>query len=104
MKSRTLAERDEKDYLTNKVRELEKKLRIAERANARLSKYINQLHEPLDDSDDLEEETVPASNKVCGNANCQSTDFFYLTVRKKQYITCKDCGNRHVEDLGSNRK
>lgn len=104
MKSMMLSEKDEKDYLINKIRELEKKLRISEKANTRFSKYINQLHEPLDESDEVYEKANTSSDKVCGISGCQSTDFFYLSVRKKQYITCKDCGNRHVEDLGSNRK
>ena len=94
--------KDEREFLSGKIRALEKRLRMAERENARLAKHIKQLHkDPNDDSDSEEVQDL----KVCGNKGCKSVEFYHLITAHKQYITCKHCGNRNVErNLDANRK
>lgn len=87
--------RDEREFLAGKVRALEKRLRISERENARLAKYIKQLQaEPDEDSET--EESLDAIRK-CGHNGCKSTEFHYLNLPNKRYITCKQCEHRNVE-------
>ena len=97
----TRSDKDKNEYVAGKVRALEKRLRIAERENARLKKFIGSRDYELYDEDS--EDQKPSKKRVCKQPGCKSTEFFFLEIPNKidikRFYTCKACGKREKESV-----
>ncbi len=104
-KSRSVAraEKDKSEHLLGKIRSLDKRLRIAERENARLTKYIQTREYELSGDTDNEAPGRASKGRVCTNGGCGSEEFYVMDIPSKidikRFYTCKKCGKREKENV-----
>ncbi len=101
-RSVTRSEKNKAEHAQGKIRALEKRLKIAERENARLLKFIN-THEFELSGEDTEVSEKSSKKRTCQQSGCKSTEFFLFELPSKtgikRFFTCKTCGKREKESV-----
>ena len=88
------SESEEKEYYKGVIRKKNKRIKLLERENARLTQYL--MRDDWEYDWDEEESKLLALKKESfwSCSVCKSTEFSELILPLRKYITCDSCGKR----------